>query len=70
MHETVGHLGIFVSGGVAKKEHNEFSSNIDLIDMLPPGLYEATFERKTGDTTNPDLVVGRMGHALRAADAG
>src|SRR6185295_17063584 len=44
VHETVGHLGIFVSGGVAKKEHSEFSSNIDLIDVLPPGLYEATFE--------------------------
>jgi pimeloyl-ACP methyl ester carboxylesterase len=58
VHETVGHLGIFVSGGVAKKEHNEFSSNIDLIDILPPGLYEATFERKTGDTTNPDLAEG------------
>jgi pimeloyl-ACP methyl ester carboxylesterase len=58
VHETVGHLGIFVSGGVAKKEHNEFSSNIDLIDILPPGLYEATFERKTGDSTNPDLAEG------------
>src|SRR5487761_449342 len=58
VHETVGHLGIFVSGGVAKKEHNEFSSNIDLIDMLPPGLYEATFERKSSDTTSPDLVEG------------
>jgi pimeloyl-ACP methyl ester carboxylesterase len=58
VHETVGHLGIFVSGGVAKKEHNEFSSNIDLIDILPPGLYEATFERKTGNTSNSDLVEG------------
>ena len=58
VHETVGHLGIFVSGGVAKKEHNEFSSNIDLIDLLPPGLYEATFERKSSDTKNPDLVSG------------
>ena len=46
VHEKVGHLGIFVSGGVARKEHSEFSSNIDLIDMLPPGLYEAIFERK------------------------
>jgi len=58
VHETAGHLGIFVSGGVARKEHNEFSSNIDLIDVLPPGLYEATFTRKSGDTTNPDLVSG------------
>jgi hypothetical protein len=59
IHETVGHLGIFVSGGVAKKEHSEFSSNIDLIDVLPPGLYEATFEAKTTDTTNPDLAAGQ-----------
>src|SRR6266446_1187819 len=58
VHETVGHLGIFVSGGVAKKEHSEFSSNIDLIDVLPPGLYEATFEARSSDTTNADLVVG------------
>jgi hypothetical protein len=58
IHETVGHLGIFVSGGVAKKEHGEFSSNIDLIDTLPPGLYEAVFESKTEDTANPDLATG------------
>ena len=58
VHETVGHLGIFVSGGVAKKEHSEFSSNIDLIDVLPPGLYEATFEAKSGDTANADLAGG------------
>src|SRR3984893_263355 len=59
VHETVGHLGIFVSGGVAKKEHAEFSSNIDLIDVLPPGLYEATFEAKSADTANPELAGGR-----------
>jgi len=58
VHETVGHLGIFVSGGVARKEHREFSSNIDLIDVLPPGLYEATFEAKSGDTENADLAGG------------
>jgi hypothetical protein len=59
IHETVGHLGIFVSGGVAKKEHGELSSNIDLIDTLPPGLYEAVFEAKTEDTVNPDLATGQ-----------
>ena len=58
IHETIGHLGIFVSAGVARKEHGEFSSNIDLIDFLPPGLYEAVFEPKNEDTTNPDLVSG------------
>jgi hypothetical protein len=58
VHETVGHLGIFVSGGVAKKEHSEFSSNIDLIDVLPPGLYEATFEATSADTANVELAGG------------
>src|SRR6476659_868971 len=58
VHDKVGHLGIFVSGGVARKEHREFSSNIDLIDVLPPGLYEATFERKSADTVNPALASG------------
>src|SRR5579864_2591992 len=58
IHETIGHLGIFVSGGVAKKEHSEFSSNIDLIDTLPPGLYEAVLESKTADTASPDLAGG------------
>src|SRR6266566_3996756 len=59
VHKSIGHLGIFVSGGVAKKEHAEFSSNIDLIDVLPPGLYEATFEAKGADTTSADMVVGQ-----------
>jgi pimeloyl-ACP methyl ester carboxylesterase len=58
VHESVGHLGIFVSSSVARKEHDEFSSNIDLIDTLPPGLYEAVFDRKIEDTENPDLVSG------------
>src|SRR5262249_25750630 len=58
IHDTIGHLGIFVSGGVAKKEHGEFSSNIDLIDTLPPGLYEAKFEPKAGQTTDPNLATG------------
>jgi hypothetical protein len=58
VHETIGHLGIFVSGSVAKKEHQEFSSNIDLIDCLPPGLYEAVLRKKTPDTANVDLAGG------------
>ena len=59
IHESVGHLGIFVSAGVARKEHDEFSSNIDLIDVLPPGLYEAVLEAKGSDTVGADLVAGQ-----------
>ncbi len=58
IHESVGHLGIFVSGGVAKKEHQEFTSNIDLIDVLPPGLYEAVMTPKTDAVVNQELVGG------------
>jgi len=58
IHESIGHLGIFVSGAVAKKEHREFTCNIDLIDMLPPGIYEAVIRDKTPDTPNADLAYG------------
>ena len=58
MHEKIGHLGIFVSASVAKKEHQEFASNIDLIDCLPPGLYEAVITEKNSDSANIDLVTG------------
>jgi pimeloyl-ACP methyl ester carboxylesterase len=58
VHDTIGHLGIFVSGGVAKKEHQEFASNIDLIDVLPPGLYEAVLTPVATDTANVQRVTG------------
>ena len=58
VHEHIGHLGIFVSGGVARKEHEEFASNIDLIDVLPPGLYEAVLTPKTTNTVHPELLSG------------
>ena len=58
VHDTIGHLGIFVSGGVAKKEHQEFASNIDLIDVLPPGLYEAVMTRKTAESVNQEAIGG------------
>ena len=58
IHDKIGHLGIFVSAGVARKEHDEFASNIDLIDVLPPGLYEAVLTPKGEAVDNPDLVTG------------
>ncbi|MFZ1643463.1 MAG: DUF3141 domain-containing protein [Candidatus Contendobacter sp.] len=59
IHDSIGHLGIFVSGGIARKEYQEFASNIDLIDVLPPGLYEAVMTPKTADAAaNLDLVSG------------
>ncbi|AOB32536.1 poly(3-hydroxybutyrate) depolymerase [Bordetella sp. H567] len=42
LHESVGHLGIFVSGKVAKKEHAQIVSVLKTIESLPPGLYGMT----------------------------
>lgn len=58
VHDHIGHLGIFVSGQVARKEHDEFAHNIDLIDVLPPGLYEAVLTPKEAAEVNADLVKG------------
>ncbi len=58
VHESIGHLGIFVSKSVAKKEHDEFASNIDLIDVLPPGLYEAVITRRDDAQSGADLIEG------------
>jgi pimeloyl-ACP methyl ester carboxylesterase len=59
MHHSIGHLGIFVSGKVATREHGEFVSCMELIDVLPPGLYEAVITEVDEDTVNPDLVHGK-----------
>lgn len=49
LHENVGHLGIFVSGKVAKKEHAQIVSVLKSIEALPPGLYGMKIgEEKTG----------------------
>jgi len=58
LHQTIGHLGIFVSAKVATKEHEEFAQAMDLIDVLPPGLYEAVFTKTDAGTVNPGLVSG------------
>ena len=58
VHDSIGHLGIFVSGKVGHKEHQKFASNIDLINLLPAGLYQAKIVDKTADTPNADLASG------------
>jgi pimeloyl-ACP methyl ester carboxylesterase len=59
MHQSIGHLGIFVSGKVATKEHDQFVSCMELIDVLPPGLYEAVITEVDEDTLNPNLIHGK-----------
>jgi pimeloyl-ACP methyl ester carboxylesterase len=66
LHHTIGHLGIFVSGKVALKEHQEFVSCIDMIDAMPPGLYEATITEVTDKTENRQLIDGKYLFRLEA----
>ena len=60
IHETVGHLGIFVSGKIAAREHDEFASAMDMIDMMPPGLYEAVIDDVGDATANRELIEGKF----------
>jgi pimeloyl-ACP methyl ester carboxylesterase len=48
VHEDVGHLGIFVSGKVAQKEHTEIVEALDYIEMLRPGLYVMELQETSG----------------------
>jgi hypothetical protein len=59
IHQSIGHLGIFVSGKVATKEHAEFTSCMDMIELLPPGLFEAVITEVDEDTENPELIQGK-----------
>ncbi|HTO79146.1 MAG TPA: alpha/beta fold hydrolase [Methylocystis sp.] len=49
VHDKVGHLGIFVSSSIAKKEHAEVTSTMKTIEALAPGLYEMTIEEQIGE---------------------
>lgn len=53
IHKEIGHLGIFVAGSIAKKEHNEIIANFDMVDFMNPGLYEMIIEGdvKSGNFT-------------------
>ena len=48
MHQDVGHLGIFVAGKVARKEHAQIVSVLKSIEALPPGLYGMEISAQPG----------------------
>jgi len=66
LHQSIGHLGIFVSGKVAAKEHGEFAQSMDMIDLMPPGLYEAVITGIDESVEYPDLVQGNYLFSLEA----
>lgn len=54
----VGHLGIFVSGKVAQREHRAILASLPEIEELAPGLYEMNIEKgSSGDASNLPFAV-------------
>lgn len=58
MHDRIGHLGIFVSSAVGRKEHREFASNIELINLMPAGIYQIVIRDKDKAEPGVELAEG------------
>jgi len=59
LHQDIGHLGIFVSGRIAQREHAQIVDTLDVIETLPPGLWEMVIEDKQPEMPHAELVPGR-----------
>jgi hypothetical protein len=59
LHEDVGHLGIFVSGHVAKKEHTQIVEVLKYIETLRPGLYVMEIEevKDSNGTSRAEVTI-------------
>ena len=49
LHHDIGHLGIFVSGSIAKREHSEIANTLETIEAVAPGLYEMRITERESD---------------------
>ena len=58
MSQEVGHLAIFVSSKVGAKEDEEFVQLVDVIDCLPPGLFEMVISPRPASVPAADFVTG------------
>ena len=71
VHDQVGHLGIFVSSKIAKREHSEMTGTMEAIESLPPGLYEMKIDDYHGHGEGREFTVSfheRSLDQLRALD--
>ena len=57
VHDSIGHLGIFVSSSVAKKQHEQITSTLGFIEALSPGLYEMKIVDVAGEGINRHFEV-------------
>ncbi|MDX9745020.1 MAG: DUF3141 domain-containing protein [Syntrophales bacterium] len=64
LHDTVGHLGIFVSSSVAVKEHEQIVSTLKTIEALAPGLYEMVITEEHGEGADKKFQVAFMDRTI------
>jgi len=56
--QEIGHLAIFVSAKVGAKEDEEFVQLMDVIDCMPPGLYEMVISPRPADVPAAGFITG------------
>jgi hypothetical protein len=54
--KKIGHLALFVSSKVGAKEDEEFVELMDVIDCLPPGLYEMVISPRPADAPKAGFI--------------
>lgn len=69
IHDTVGHLGIFVGASVAKKQHKEIVETLKAIESLPPGLYEMKIVDVSGEGDDRQYTVSFESRTLKDVQA-
>jgi pimeloyl-ACP methyl ester carboxylesterase len=71
LHPTIGHLGIFVSAQIARREHKEIIASFDMLGYLPPGLYEMIIDAEPEQPGKHQVrFVEKTTQALLALDDG
>ncbi len=58
LNQKIGHLALFVSSKVGAKQDEEFVQLMDVIDCLPPGLYEMVISPRPADEPPGGFATG------------
>jgi pimeloyl-ACP methyl ester carboxylesterase len=67
LHDSIGHLGIFVSAQVANKQHEQIGTVVKTIESLAPGLYEMLIS-KEGDVHTVSFEARTIEDVLKLDD--
>ncbi len=67
LHDSIGHLGIFVSAQVARTQHAQIGAVVKTIESLAPGLYEMLIE-KNGDVYEVSFEARTIDDILKLDD--